>query len=123
MHTLSLILRTWFFIAYVTLCGFCFGMGLYRAFLAGSLTRPLWVLLGWTVPVFLLADFICNTFCGTILFLELPQWTLHPIADSEVLLTARLSRWMRATGWRATTANWLCKNLLDPLSPNGPHCK
>ena len=115
---------SWLLIAYLTLIGFCYGMGLYRAYLAKTLTVPLWVLLGWTVPVFLVSDFVCNTFCGTLLFLELPQWcfTEH-WRDSEVLLTARLSRWMKATGWRAVTAQAICKYLLDPLSPNGPHCR
>ena len=113
---------TWFGIAYLTLLGFCFGMGLYRAYLAKTLTTPLWILCGWTVPAFLFADFICNTFCGTLLLLELPQWTLHPLTDSEVLLTARLSRWEKSDSWRGAVARWICHNLLDPLSPNGPHC-
>ena len=121
--------KWWFIVAYACLAGFCFGMGLYRSYLAGTLTRPLWILFGWFVPVFLALDFLTNTFCGTILLWELPQWTFHPLTDSEVLLTARLSRWEKVQpnggwliDWRIGCAKWICHNLLDPLSPNGPHC-
>lgn len=117
------LLEFWWIQAYLTLAGFVLGMGLYRAYLAKTMTKALWVLFGWFVPVFLLMDFVCNTFCGTILLLELPQWKVGPNwQDSEVLLTARLSRWEKLGTWRGAVATWLCHNLLDPLSPNGPHC-
>ena len=118
-----ILFKFWWIQSYLTLFGFCSCMGLYRAYLAGTLNLPLKILFGWFVIVFLIMDFITNTICGTILFLELPQWTLHPITNSEVLLTARLSRWMTSNSWRGRIANWICKTLLDPLSPNGPHCK
>jgi hypothetical protein len=53
------------------------------------------------------------TFC-TVLFLELPK---------ELLVTSRLSRLQKGTGWRAKVAGWICVNLLDALDPSGCHCK
>ena len=123
MHVTLEVAKWWFIVAYVCLAGFCFCMGLYRAYLAGTLTLPLKILFGWAVVAFLLLDFLTNTFCGTILFLELPEWKLNSQwRDSEVLLTARLSRWEKSDSWRGKIAGAICHNLLDPLSPNGPHC-
>jgi hypothetical protein len=115
--------KWWFIVAYGTLAFFCFGMSLYRAYRAKTLTKTLWVLFGWTVPLFLFADFICNTFCGSIILLEPPVWHFGANwRDSEVMLTARLSRWEKSDSWRGRVAKWLCHNLLDPLDPRGQHC-
>jgi hypothetical protein len=62
----------------------------------------------------LLLDAFVNITVCTLLFLELPQ---------EWLVTSRLSRHQKRTGWRAKIASWLCKHLLDPLDPSGCHCK
>lgn len=61
-------------------------------------------------------DMTLSLFWGTILFLDLPQ---------ETLLTIRLIRYKRTqpTSWRGKFASWICEKLLDPISPDGCHCK
>ena len=78
------------------------------------------------VAAFYLVDVIfLNTLVGTLLFLELPKWKRHPITDSEITLTARMSRWMfegRADQYQTHLATWLCVNLLNPFQIGG-HCR
>lgn len=89
-------------------------MGLYRAKLAGRLSKPAYVL-GW--PFFmlgLLLDIIVNLTIASVLFLEPPR---------ETLVTSRLQRHLRGKqGWRHGLAFWICSHLLDPFDPTGAHC-
>lgn len=62
----------------------------------------------------LMMDMLTNVVVCTVLFLELPR---------EALVTLRLSRLIKGTGWRSRLAKWFCSNLLDPLDPSGCHCK
>ena len=89
-------------------------MGLYRAYLANRL-GPVSRVLGapFFIVGYLLDVFTQMTF-ATLVFLELP---------SEVLVTTRLTRYLRAgTGWRFRVAAWICRNLLDPFEPTRNHC-
>lgn len=48
---------------------------------------------------------------ASFLFLELPH---------EWLLSARIARLKKETGWRSKTATWICHHLLHPIDPG--HC-
>lgn len=67
-------------------------------------------------------DALVNIVVGSILFLEPPRivggrWLVN---DGEWLLTARLARHKRGSGWRNGMATWLCAHLLDPFDEG--HC-
>lgn len=89
-------------------------MGLYRAKLAGRLSKTAYVL-GW--PFFalgLIVDIIVNMTVACVLFLEPPR---------ETLVTSRLQRHIKhGRGWRFGLASWICSHLLDPFDPTGSHC-
>ncbi len=90
-------------------------MGIYRAHLAGRLTKVTtalglpFVIVGYVVDIF------TNIFIATFLFLELPR---------EFLVTTRFKRYNDGTGsnWRKTVATYVCENLLDVFDPTGDHC-
>ena len=89
-------------------------MGLYRAHLAGRLSRVSYALgyplvaLGW------LMDVAANLTVASAIFLEPPR---------ELLVTSRLKRHMRGRpDWRQRIARWICDRLLDVFDPSGDHC-
>lgn len=89
-------------------------MGFYRAKLDGRLTGILlylafpWYVLGWAI------DFVSQMTLATVIFLDLPR---------EALVTTRLQRYVAGpTGWRRSTAVWICESLLDVFDPSGDHC-
>lgn len=96
-------------------------MGLYRASLAGKLTKVALVL---SLPILIVAylvDLIANFTIATLYFRELPR--IYPISPPD-LVTTRLSRYMSGEdNWRKVHAEWLCSNLLDYFDPTGKHCK
>lgn len=57
-------------------------------------------------------DLVLNVVIGSVVFLAIPR---------EFTLTSRLKRHQKEGGWRGIMAAWICKNLLNPFSPNG-HC-
>lgn len=89
-------------------------MNLKRAKDAGTMTKTA-LILGYPIAIVgYLFDILVNIFVITLVFIELPhEWTV----------TARLSRLKNTSGWRASMANWFCKNLLDQFDPSGCHCK
>ena len=89
-------------------------MGLYRARLAGRLSRVAMVLGMPFLVVGYIADVLVNMTVATVLFVELPR---------EGLVTGRLERHIEhGSGWRRKLATWICNHLLDPFDPNGSHC-
>jgi hypothetical protein len=56
-------------------------------------------------------DIIANVFVMSVLFLELPK---------ELLVTSRLKRHNRGTGWRKKIVAFL-EPILDPFDPSGDH--
>lgn len=92
-------------------------MGLYRAHLNKSLTKPgyvmgaPWLALGYAM------DVIANLTIFTVVCVELPR---------ELLVTTRLKRYLndeRQIGnWRWRVAHQICTKLLDYFDPNGKHC-
>lgn len=89
-------------------------MNLKRARDEGKMTVPMNILGTPVLFIGLLLDALVNIFVFTLILLELPQ---------EFLVTSRLSRHIKKTGWRARVAKWFCTNLLDSLDPSGCHCK
>jgi hypothetical protein len=89
-------------------------MGLYRAHLAGRLTRFTYALALPALLVGYAMDVLANLTIASIVFLEPPR---------EWLVTDRLKRHIaRGTGWRAVKAEWICTHLLDVFDPRGDHC-
>lgn len=89
-------------------------MGVYRAHLAGRLTKTTLVLSLPFLALGYLVDIIANIAIASIVFFELPK---------EFLVTTRLQRYNRTgTGWRKSLATWICDNLLDVFDPTGSHC-
>lgn len=90
-------------------------MSLRRARRAGDLT-PVAFALG--VPLLLIGgalDILLNYTVVSLLFLEWPpfrEWTI----------SARLTRYVHAAGWRGRVARWVCQHLLDTFDPTGAHC-
>jgi hypothetical protein len=90
-------------------------MGLYRAQLAGRLSKPAMVLGAPFLILGYLVDVLTNLTVATALFLELPR---------EALVTTRLTRHMGdGDGWRYRVARAICRSLLDPFDPRGVHCQ
>jgi hypothetical protein len=88
-------------------------MALYRAHLNKSLTKLGYVLGLPLLLVGLVIDFIMNVTVFAVLFLELPR---------EWLVTDRLQRHMRHSGWRFRLAKFICEHLLNFADPTGSHC-
>lgn len=97
-------------LAFVTWIFFLAVMDLKKARDAGRLTKAA-QMLGYLIlgPGYAL-DFLFNV-ASSFLFIEFPK---------ELLFTARVSRHIKATGWRANLARWFCENLLNPFDPG--HC-
>jgi hypothetical protein len=69
---------------------------------------------GWIFVIIpgLLYDAFLNAIIASIIFMDPPR---------EVLLTARLKRYKKGTGWRRKWALWTCEHLLDQFDEGG-HC-
>lgn len=105
LGALALVYALWVF--YLAL------MNLKRAKDAGTL-RPWARRLG--APVLLLGyllDVAVNLLVMTLLMAEAPR---------EWLVTDRLKRHRVGSGWRASLARWMCRDLLDAFDPSGCHC-
>ena len=78
-----------------------------------TLSMPIKVFAAPVVVVGVLLDVLTNALLGTLYFRELPR---------EWLLTERLTKLKLGTGWRSRHAFWICKHMLNPFDPYGPHC-
>lgn len=111
-------------------------MGLYRAHLAGRLTRFTYFL---AIPALLIGyamDVLANITIASAMFAELPRVRIEmrvvsrlglsmkvPAIDVEWLVTDRLKRYIASeAGWRADLATLVCTHLLDYFDPTGEHC-
>lgn len=106
------------------LCALCFAlylavMALRRAKGEGRLGLAPSVLGLPIVLVGLAVDVALNLVLASIVLLEPPRLA-GPVP--EWLLTTRLKRLVRTTGWRARVARWICAHLLDAFDPSGCHC-
>jgi hypothetical protein len=106
------------------LCALCFAlylavMAMRRAQGDGRLGWPPRVLGLPIVLCGLVVDVALNLVLASIVLLEWPRLT-GPAP--EWLLTTRLKRLVRTTGWRARVARWVCTHLLDAFDPSGCHC-
>lgn len=88
-------------------------MALYRAHLQKALTKIGYVLGLPLLLVGLLVDFVMNITVFSVLFLELPR---------EWLVTGRLQRHIKQSGWRYSLAKFICEHLLNFADPTGNHC-
>lgn len=110
-------------------------MGLYRASLAGKLTRMALVLGSPFVILAIAADLLANWTLATLWFYQWPAksdwprisfsgWRPAVVWVRPDLVTSRLSRYIDGPDcWRKEHATWLCHNLLDAFDPSGTHCK
>jgi hypothetical protein len=123
-----------FLFAYILWIGFGLMMALQRARDAGSLTTPAKVLGYPLLAVFIIMDAVFNFTVCTLLFLEMPKIVMLKSGNikinNEWLATQRLERYLYHSqpshflnGWRIGVAHWLAYNLLDPLAPDGQHCR
>ena len=123
-----------FLFTYVLWIGFGLMMALQRARDAGCLTVPAKVLGYPLLAVFILMDAVFNFVICTVLFLEMPKIFAMSGGglkiNNEWLATQRLERYLYHSppshflnGWRIGVAHWLAYNFLDPLAPDGKHCR
>lgn len=104
-----------FSVAYLLWIFYLLVMGLYRAKLAGRLSRVTTVLGAPFLILGYLTDVLVNITIASVLMLEFPR---------EALLTTRLTRHLKAgAGWRYRLAKSICEHLLDPFDPRGAHCQ
>ena len=68
-------------------------MGVYRAHLAKRLSRVSYLLAAPWVAIGYVVDVLTNITLASVIFVELPR---------ELLVTTRLQRYVRGTGWPAT---------------------
>lgn len=88
-------------------------MSLYRAYKAGTMPLASKVLGYQILFVGLVVDVIMNITVFSLFFLEIPR---------EFLVTDRLKRHIKKSGFRGWMARLLCHNLLSPFDPSGDHC-
>jgi hypothetical protein len=90
-------------------------MGIYRAHLAGRLTKLTTVLGLPFVIVGYAVDIFANLVIAPVLFLDLPR---------EFMVTSRFVRYNAEPGhnWRKDIATYVCENMLDVFDPTGNHC-
>ena len=81
-------------------------MGIYRAHLAGRLTKVTTILGLPFVIVGYAVDIFSNIFIATFIFAELPH---------EFMVTTRFVRYNAQPGnnWRKDIATYICENMLD----------
>lgn len=90
-------------------------MSIYRAKLENRISKPVLILAFPIIIIGLLIDFLVNLIVCTIFFQELPQ---------EWLVTPRLARHKNTdTSTKGKIAKWVCVNMLDIFTRDGPHCK
>lgn len=98
----ALAIATWIFFLAI--------MSLKKARDAGQLTKTAEIFAFPVLCVGYALDFMFNV-ASSVIFLEPPK---------EWLFTARVSRHIKQTGWRAALARWFCENLLNPFDAG--HC-
>ena len=89
-------------------------MCLRRARNEGRLTPVIRPIAYLTLYIGLVLDVFLNTIMS-LPFLEFPRWF-----SGEFLLTSRLKRLVKGSGWRATQAKFWCNNFLEPFDQG--HC-
>lgn len=89
-------------------------MALYRAHLNKSLTKLGYALGAPLLLVGLLLDVVMNITVFSVAFVEIPR---------ELLVTKRLQRHLKQTGWRFKLAKFICEELLNFADPTGNHCE
>jgi hypothetical protein len=104
---------------------YVFGMNVLYSYRQGNFKGRWWLTADFLplAALFLVFDVLFNTVFGTLFFLELPRWK-GPVADWEIMFTARVTRWMVVIpqGRRARFARFVCKNMLNPLAIVPQHC-
>ena len=88
-------------------------MSLYRGHRAGTLPLASKVLGYPILAIGLIVDVIMNVTLFSLIFAELPR---------EWLVTTRLKRHIKHTGYRGWLSRYICHNLLSPFDPTGDHC-
>lgn len=95
---------------------FCIVMGFYRLQLRGQLKGLIFVAALPAVIIGIIMDVIAQYTFASLIFREWPQ-------RKEYLVTDRLQRYKTQPGtWRFKYAEYICRNLLDPIDPTGKHC-
>lgn len=56
-------------------------------------------------------DILLNVFLFSLLFWDIPR---------EKTITGRMKRYLAGSGWRYKVADWVCKNMLEPIDCK--HC-
>lgn len=97
-------------LAFATWVFFLAIMDLKRARDAGRLTKISEFFAYGVLGIGYALDFLFNV-SSSFIFLEPPR---------EWLFTARVSRHIKGSGWRADLARWFCENFLNPSDPG--HC-
>ena len=88
-------------------------MALYRAHIGKTLTKLGYALGAPLLIVGLALDVFMNVTIFSLAFLEIPR---------EWLVTKRLQRHLKQTGWRFKLAKFICEGLLNFADPTGNHC-
>lgn len=95
-----------FFIMYVA------SMGMIRAHSEKKLNGVLWVLCLPFVAVSIVLDFINNMTVFSLIYFELPR---------EWVVTDRLKRHAKGTGWRKSLSYWFGNTILNAFDHTGSH--
>ena len=92
---------------------YVFTMGIYKAKLNGKLHKFTFILaLPIVIPAVIL-DFLVNMTIASVIFLDPPR---------ELLVTKRLQRYAKMSGWRKRLADAICSKTLDIFDPQENHC-
>jgi hypothetical protein len=88
-------------------------MSLYRGYLDNTLPVASKVLGYPILAIGLAVDVVMNITLFSIIFAEIPkQW----------LVTTRLKKHIKKSGYRGWLARFICHNLLSPFDPTNDHC-
>lgn len=87
-------------------------MNLSRVHRLGTISRLAFVCGVPLLLLGLLVDVLVNCLVMTALFADLPK---------EALVTSRLQRYARGSGWRRRVALWFADHFLDDFDPSGKH--
>lgn len=88
-------------------------MALYRAHINKTLTKLGYALGAPLLLTGLVLDVLMNITIFSLAFFEIPR---------EWLVTKRLQRHLKQTGWRFKLAKFICEGLLNFADPTGNHC-
>lgn len=88
-------------------------MALYRAHINKTLTKLGYALGAPLLLAGLVLDVLMNITIFSLAFFEIPR---------EWLVTKRLQRHLKQTGWRFKLAKFICEGLLNFADPTGNHC-